>query len=92
MLSLFLSIQFSIDAFLIVHWHFSFPPAMPITFAFFIDAICPTIDPTAPDAADTKTTSSYRNCAGPRSAEYAVKPGIPSMPSAVVIGADPVFT
>ena len=80
------------EALFIAHSHFSLPPAIPITLAFLIDAIWPTIDPTAPEAADTNTRSSSFNFAGPSNAEYAVNPGIPSIPSAVVMGAVPVLT
>ncbi len=37
--------------------HFSGPPAMPTARAPLIFAICPTTEPTAPDAADTTTVS-----------------------------------
>ena len=50
-------------------------------------AIWPTMPPTAPDAADTTTVSPALGCPTSSSPKYAVRPGIPSTPSAVEIGA-----
>jgi hypothetical protein len=67
--------------------HFAGPPAMPTARAPLTLAIWPTAEPTGPVAAATTTVSP--GCGSPiaSSPAYAVKPGMPSTPSAVEAGA-----
>ncbi len=69
------------------------PPAEPITFAApSVRASCPATLPTAPAAAETKTTSPSRTGATSVSAAYAVRPVVPSGPRYAWTGASPVST
>ena len=63
------------------------PPAMPTDRAPLIWAICPTAEPTGPVAAATTTVSPAFGFPISRRPAYAVKPGMPSTPRAVVTGA-----
>jgi hypothetical protein len=60
--------------------HFSSPPAMPTTRQSCTFAICPTMDPTAPAAADTTTVSPRSSAPTSRRPKYAVMPVMPSAP------------
>ena len=64
-------------------------PAMPIARAPLRRAICPTMQPTGPEAAETSTVSPARSCATSSRPKYAVMPGTPRMPSAVEAGTCP---
>ena len=66
--------------------HFAGPPAMPTARAPRIFASCPTTWPTAPLAALTTTVSPGWTRATFSSPWYAVKPVIPSTPTAVEAG------
>ncbi len=67
--------------------HFSGEPATPTARQPLSFAICPTTAPTAPDAAETTTVSPALGRPMSRRPTYAVIPGMPSTPRAVVRGA-----
>ena len=69
--------------------HFACEPAMPMARAPLRRAICPTMQPTGPEAAETSTVSPARSCATSSRPKYAVMPGTPRMPSAVDAGTCP---
>ncbi len=66
---------------------FAGPPAMPTLVAPTMFAICPTTEPTGPDAAATATVSPGLGMPISSSPAYAVNPGMPRTPSAVDTGA-----
>ena len=67
--------------------HFFFPPAIPTVLQPKSFAICPTTEPTAPEAADTTTVSLSLTFPTSLSPKYAVLPGIPAGPKKDCIGA-----
>src|SRR5256885_6900635 len=64
----------------VTHAHFAAEPAMPITRAPCIFAICPATDPTLPAAADTQNVSPGAGFATSSTPTYAVMPMWPSTP------------